>query len=196
MTTKTNKKLKKRKLRKRTQNTGYKEQQDKNVFDEEAMKITTKHVEYEYNSDFEDFEDDSSNDEGFASGQATAMSGAMSPVGMGGGSFAPRLATMQEEEEELSEADIIQETNNEYDISFNNDVKQGNNLTNLASEEMENDENSWNIFLQPHVSKSNQKLFFVIYSMLSNILLSGGKLGSKNYFSILARNNGRRIKIS
>ena len=147
MTTKTNKKLKKKKLRKRTQNTGYNEQQDKNVFDEEAVKIPTKHVEYEYNSDFEDFEDDSSNDEGFASGQATAMSGAMSPVGMGGGSFAPRLATMQEEEE----IDID-------DNSFINDtIEKEINLQEITSktpkdEELTMVENEWNILLQPHVS--------------------------------------------
>ena len=117
--------------------------------------LVKEHALYEYNSDFEDFEDDSSNDEGFASGQATSMSDAMSPLDTGTSQFTPRLATMHEEDEENEDTENESSENVEHKIISYEDYQEEY----LKKEELKDEhdllqeEQSLEIILQPYVSK-------------------------------------------
>ena len=142
----TKKKSKKRKHRKRSTSKSNKafEKKEKS----KQATLVQKQVTYDYYSDFEDFEDDSSNDEGFASGQATSMSERMSPVHMVTNQFTPRLATMTEEDE----ANLETETFKPNNVTKENETKAPEAKLEIK-EDLLAAEESWDIILQPHVSK-------------------------------------------
>ena len=75
----------------------------------------------------------------------------MSPVDMVTNQFTPRLATMMEEDEENLETETYE------DFKPNNVTKENETKAPESKLEIEEDllaaEESWNIILQPHVSK-------------------------------------------
>ena len=159
--------MKKRKNRKRSNapENNQIQENEKIISAEEPVSLIKKRGVYEYQSDFEDFEDDSSNDEGFGSEQLTSMSDSMSPETMVTSQFTPRLPTMYEEEEEIAEAEKVKVKETDYDSYENEDVEDPNYVlyeedveAYLKSEALRDGkvlqqvEKSWDVFLQQHVS--------------------------------------------
>ena len=145
------KKLKKRRDRKRSSEKSFSGRQNP-VLDYHGPKSKS----YEYNS-----QSDSSNDEGFASGRPTSLSGSMSTSTTIASQFTPRLATMREE----SENDDFVLVDAEFDDDFG---KYGESTISLYEEDVQaylnsealkdgqvlnQVEESWNMFLQPYVSE-------------------------------------------
>ena len=122
------KKLLKRKHRKRSSSQEKKLSKGSKETNHVAkQQVSLKQEVYNYASDFEDFEDESSNDEGFGSEALASMSDTNNFENMNKSQFTPVLPTMQEEDEE--NGDSLYDKN-EHDIN----------------------EKSLDIILQPHVS--------------------------------------------
>lgn len=122
---------------------------------------------YEYDSDFEGFVDNSSNDEGFASGRPTSMSDSIYTDNTLMSQYTPRLETMHEEDEDTK---AIDENKHEY----NNYGEYGESNISLYEEDvqaylksealkdgqvLQQVEQSWKVFLQPYVSRNSQNLY-------------------------------------
>ena len=142
--------MKKRKDRKRSTWT-----ENKAIREKESASMVKEHALYEYNSDFEDFDDNSSNDEGFASGQAAVMSDAISPVDTARSQFTPRLTTMHAEYEEIVDPDNVHDTIESYANVLNEGDLEGYDKSEALNDEnyLLQKEPSLEIILQPYVSQ-------------------------------------------
>ena len=122
---------------------------------------------YEYDSDFEGFVDDSSNDEGFASGRPTSMSDSINTDNTLMSQYTPRLETMLEEDEDT---ETIDDNKHEY----NNYGEYGKSNISLYEEDvqaylksealkdgqvLQQVEQSWMVFLQPYVCRNSQNSY-------------------------------------
>ena len=146
------KKLKKRRDRKRSSNKDQKK--EKSIYGKSQSS-------FDYNSDLDFFVDDSSNDEGFASGRPTSMCDSISTDNTLMSQFTPRLETMMEEEEDADNTDDNikqdQASYGNYDQSnislYEDDVQAYLNSEALKDGQVLHQvEQSWNLFLQPYVS--------------------------------------------
>ena len=115
---------------------------------------------FDYNSDLDFFVDDSSNDEGFASGRPTSMCDSISTDNTLMSQFTPRLETMVEEDEDAESVVDDKQGYTGYgnldrsNISlYEDDVQAYLNSEALKDGQVLHQvEQSWNLFLQPYVS--------------------------------------------